>query len=345
MLRCSYSNLIQGFKRLSEKPFNSEQKYMAVSGIHVDTHAPPSLSPPSSTATVNGTVVDSAAREMYYVKGSIDLILDRCKFYYVNEDSTPGLDAHTRKVILTKAQSTASRGLRVIAMAYGYGSVDLTSDINTLTGGHVNGNISLGVQSRVVSRAVSPAPNLLSSVIGEKERDNLVFVGFATMFDPPRKGVADSVGLLQAGGVHVVMITGDAEQTAVSIAKSLGLHVGRAQSNGFEAVRYTGVLTGPTIDTLTPSQLSELCSSTSVFARATPKHKMRIVEAFQKKGFVVGMTGDGVNDAPALKMADIGLSMGKSGTDVAKEAADCILVDDAFETILFAIEEGELVGV
>ncbi|KAL9712101.1 High affinity Ca2+/Mn2+ P-type ATPase-like protein [Leucoagaricus gongylophorus] len=330
-----------GFKRLSEKPFNSEQKYMAVSGIHVDTHAPPSLSPPSSTATVNGTVVDSAAREMYYVKGSIDLILDRCKFYYVNEDSTPGLDAHTRKVILTKAQSTASRGLRVIAMAYGYGSVDLTSDINTLTGGHVNGNISLGVQSRVVSRAVSPAPNLLSSVIGEKERDNLVFVGFAAMFDPPRKGVADSVGLLQAGGVHVVMITGDAEQTAVSIAKSLGLHVGRAQSNGFEAVRYTGVLTGPTIDTLTPSQLSELCSSTSVFARATPKHKMRIVEAFQKKGFVVGMTGDGVNDAPALKMADIGLSMGKSGTDVAKEAADCILVDDAFETILFAIEEGK----
>lgn len=336
MLKCLGSDLVQGFKRLSEKPFNSEQKYMAVSGIHVDVLSP--------SSTVNGTVVNSAAREMYYIKGSIDFILDRCKFYYVNEDSTPGLDACARKAILAKAQSTAARGLRVIAMAYGYGPVGSTSNVDTLTGGHVNGNIPVGLQSGVVSRAVSPAPNsssFTSSVIGEKERDNLVFVGFAAMFDPPRKGVADSVGLLQASGVHVVMITGDAEQTAVSIAKDLGLRVGKAQPSGSEAVRYAGVLTGPTIDTLTSSQLSELCSSTAVFARATPKHKMRIVEAFQKRGFVVGMTGDGVNDAPALKMADIGLSMGKSGTDVAKEAADCILVDDAFETILFAVEEGE----
>ncbi|KAJ3559192.1 hypothetical protein NP233_g11328 [Leucocoprinus birnbaumii] len=332
-----------GFKRLSEKPFNSEQKYMAISGIHID----PSLSPSLTTI--------SSSRETFYMKGSIDIILEKCKFYYVNEDSTPGLDSNTRKAILNKAQSTAARGLRVIAMAYGYGSVESHST-------PLNSNTPIPGQSRVASRAASPAPPYTSSSNaaaagggGGGGGDNLVFVGFAAMFDPPRKGVADSIGLLQAGGVHVVMITGDAEQTALAIAKDLGLRVGRAlppisssvngsshpQQQQQQQPRYTGVLTGPTIDTLTPSQLSELCSSTSVFARTTPKHKMRIVEAFQSRGFVVGMTGDGVNDAPALKMADIGLSMGRSGTDVAKEAADCILVDDAFETILFAVEEGK----
>lgn len=334
------------FKRISEKPFNSEQKYMAVSGIHTDTQASSTSGKISPSSTNGNSSINNIAREMHYIKGSIDTILDRCKFYYVNEDSTPGLDAHTRRAILNKAQSTAARGLRVIAMAYGYGSVDAPSAINTPIGG----------QSRAASRASSPAPPAYLGGNGNGEKDNLVFVGFVAMFDPPRKGVADSIGLLQAGGVHVVMITGDAEQTAVAIAKDLGLRVGKAlpptsngsaltsnssQSQPEQRQRYTGVLTGPTLDTLTSSQLAELCSSTSIFARTTPKHKMRIVEAFQSRGFVVGMTGDGVNDAPALKMADIGLSMGRSGTDVAKEAADCILVDDAFETILFAIEEGK----
>lgn len=229
--------------------------------------------------------------------------------------------------MLSKAQSTASRGLRVIGMAYGYGSVE--SGNGTQMGSRV--------PSRMGSRSPSPAPPYTN---GGAEKDNLVFVGFAAMFDPPRKGVADSIGLLQDGGVHVVMITGDAEHTAVAIAKDLGLRVGRPVLSD-AGDRYTGVLTGSQIDNLSQQQLNELIGSTSVFARTTPKHKMRIVEAFQSRGAIVGMTGDGVNDAPALKMADIGLSMGKSGTDVAKEAADVILVDDGFGTILFAVEEGE----
>ncbi|KAF7782760.1 hypothetical protein Agabi119p4_2136 [Agaricus bisporus var. burnettii] len=303
------------FKRTSEKPFNSEQKYMAVSGIHMDSTFSSSsehLRPPNGTINAN-------SREMYYIKGSIEIILDRCKFYYVNEESTPGLDEETRKAIMTKAQSTASRGLRVIAMAYGYGNID-----------------SFHNSSRSVSRASSP----IHTHGGEK--DHLVFVGFAAMVDPPRKGVADSVGLLQAGGVHVVMITGDAEHTALAIAKDIGFRVGR-QLHPLEGAgqRYSGVLTGKAIDRLSKAQLKEIVGGISVFARTTPKHKMRIVEAFQSRGAVVAMTGDGVNDAPALKMADIGLSMGKSGTDVAKEAADAILVDDNFSTILPAIEEGK----
>ncbi|PFH52196.1 hypothetical protein AMATHDRAFT_57558 [Amanita thiersii Skay4041] len=295
------------FKRLSEKPFNSEQKYMAISGIHEDRAS---------------LQVNSSPREMYYIKGSIDTILDRCKFYYVNEESTPSLDSNTRNAIATKANLAASKGLRVIALAYGYGPVDAPS----------------GSPSRTTSRSPSPAP------LESYEKTNLVFVGFQAMLDPPRKGVADSIGLLQAAGVHVVMITGDAEQTALSIAQKLGLRVGRGaggSSEGGGVVTSRYCLTGSAIDQMSKTQLMERVGTVSVFARTTPRHKMAIVEAFQSRGAVVAMTGDGVNDAPALKMADIGVSMGKSGTDVAKEAADVILVDDNFSTILPAVEEGK----
>ncbi|KAG5635653.1 hypothetical protein H0H81_010523 [Sphagnurus paluster] len=299
------------FERLSERPFSSEHKYMAVSGVHHD---------------VSGT---GSPREMYYIKGSIEAILDRCKFYYVSDESTPALDANTRGVVLSKAHATAARGLRVLAMAYGYGAVE-----------------DVGRASRAVSRTGSPGGGGERTPAGEKT--NLVFVGFQAMLDPPRKGVADAIGLLQSGGVQVVMITGDSEQTALSIARELGLRVGR----GGGGVSASGVplangtvgtycLTGKMIDQMTKAQLRERVGNVSVFARTTPRHKMAIVEAFQSRGAVVAMTGDGVNDAPALKMADIGVSMGKSGTDVAKEAADVILVDDNFSTILPAIEEGK----
>ncbi|KAJ7672090.1 hypothetical protein B0H17DRAFT_1017457 [Mycena rosella] len=308
------------FKRVSERPFNSEQKYMSVSGVHTDA---PSLA-------VNGG--GSGAREMYYIKGSIDTVLERCKFYYVNDDSTPALDASTRGVILAKAQGVASRGLRVVAMAFGLGSG---------------------------TPAGSRSP---SSEGEERENWNLVFAGFQAMFDPPRKGVADSIALLQAGGVQVVMITGDAEETALSIARALGLKVGSQRGHGrghghrnghagsvdlgSSALAGSGTgnsycLTGKAIDQMSKAQLKERVGTVTVFARTTPRHKMAIVEAFQSRGAVVAMTGDGVNDAPALKMADIGVSMGKSGTDVAKEAADVILVDDNFSTILPAVEEGK----
>ncbi|KAF9234187.1 hypothetical protein BU15DRAFT_90076 [Melanogaster broomeanus] len=221
----------------------------------------------------------------------------------VSDNSTPALDANARSVILSNAQKTASRGLRILAMAYGYGSVD------------------------------SPKPDL------NDEKSNLVFVGFQAMLDPPRKGVADAIGLLQSGGVQVVMITGDAEQTALAIAQKLGLRVGPTRGQSGQFNRYC--LTGKEIDQMSKAQLMERVGSVSVFARTTPRHKMAIVEAYQARGAVVAMTGDGVNDAPALKMADIGVSMGKSGTDVAKEAADMILVDDNFSTIMPAVEEGK----
>ncbi|KAL4079073.1 hypothetical protein J3A83DRAFT_4206912 [Scleroderma citrinum] len=295
------------FTRLAERPFNSEQKYMAVSGIHAQS-----------------VLYSGNPREMYYIKGSIDAVLDRCRFYYVSDGSTPPLDSNMRSVILSRAHSTASRGLRVLAMAYGYGAVDSPKP---------DSNVSLlnSRRSHSVSNSRSASPD------GEKA--NLIFVGFQAMLDPPRKGVSDAVNLLQSGGIQVVMITGDAEETALATARKLGLRVGTTRGQAGQPSRHC--LTGKDIDQMTKVQLVERVAGVSVFARTTPRHKMAIVEAFQARGAIVAMTGDGVNDAPALKMANIGISMGKSGTDVAKEAADMILVDDNFSTILPAVEEGK----
>jgi Ca2+-transporting ATPase len=240
---------------------------MAVSGIHEDTPG----------TAVPHRQVNGAPREMYYIKGSIEAILDRCKFYYVNEESTPSLDANTKNVIMTRANTAAAKGLRVIAMAYSYGSA--TASV---------------AQTPQTSRASSPSPTgpTANGVNGTGDKTNLVFVGFQAMLDPPRKGVADSIGLLQAGGVQVVMITGDAEPTALSIAQKLGLRVSRTASVG-GGVSSAHCLTGKAIDQMTKAQLKERVGNVSVFARTTPKHKMAIVEAFQARGRVVAMTGDG----------------------------------------------------
>ncbi|KAI7884143.1 PMR1-type calcium-transporting P-type ATPase [Mucor mucedo] len=183
-----------------------------------------------------------------------------------------------------------------------------------------------------VSAMSSHGLRVLSTAFGESEND-LCYTGFLAVHDPPRPGVGDAIKKLVQGGVKVVMITGDAEATAMSIARRLGIPT---NSNG-------SCLTGYDIEHMSERQLQEMIHTVSVFARTTPKHKLAIVRAFQETGAVVAMTGDGVNDAPALKMADIGISMGKSGTDVSKEASDMILVDDDFSTILHAIEEGKAI--
>jgi Ca2+-transporting ATPase len=169
------------------------------------------------------------------------------------------------------------------------------------------------------------------------EHNKLTLCGLQALQDPPRPGVKDAVSRLKSGGVQVVMITGDAASTAAAIAKQLGII--DVIGNGHRQIN--GIVTGKELDAMSQRVLEEQINNFSVFARTNPRHKMRIVEALQTHGHIVAMTGDGVNDAPALKMADIGISMGKGGTDVAKEAADMILVDDNFATILPAVEEGK----
>ena len=159
--------------------------------------------------------------------------------------------------------------------------------------------------------------------------ENMIFVGLIGMIDPPRKGVKEAVETCKKAGIKTVMITGDHIATASAIAKKLGiLKVGEK------------AVTGNELNNMSDLELEKNISSYSVFARVTPEHKVRIVKAWQKSGNVVAMTGDGVNDSPALKNADIGIAMGKGGTDVAKNASDMILADDNFVTIIEAVRQG-----
>ncbi len=162
-----------------------------------------------------------------------------------------------------------------------------------------------------------------------------VFLGLQGMIDPPRDEAIAAVKICRQAGIKVKMITGDHPHTAVAIAGQIGLPVG-----DIDAPRQKAVLTGRDLEKLSDDELRQAVEETSVFARATPEQKIRLVRALQARGHVVAMTGDGVNDAPALKQADIGVAMGITGTDVSKEAADMVLTDDNFSSIEAAVEEG-----
>jgi len=161
------------------------------------------------------------------------------------------------------------------------------------------------------------------------EEEELTFIGLAGMIDPPRPEAKDSVEILKGAGVRTVMITGDHKDTAFAIAKELGIAENESQC-----------ITGSQIERLTQENLNALVDDLRVFARVSPQHKVMIVKALKSCGYIVSMTGDGVNDAPSLKTADIGVAMGITGTDVAKGAADMVLTDDNFSTIEKAVEEG-----
>ncbi len=163
----------------------------------------------------------------------------------------------------------------------------------------------------------------------ENVEENLTFLGMTGMLDPPRKEVAKAVDTCHTAGIRVIMITGDHKVTALAIARQL--HILEEGSTA---------ITGPELDAMTDEQLKEAVKTAAVFARVSPSDKLRIIQALQENGEVVAMTGDGVNDSPALKAADIGIAMGKTGTDVAKDASDMILTDDNFTTIESSIREG-----
>ena len=182
---------------------------------------------------------------------------------------------------------------------------------------------------RVLAIAYLDIPNLPSKIDTETVEKNLIFIGLIGMIDPPREGVKEAVATCKKAGIKTVMITGDHIITAKAIAKDLGILRGSDLA-----------VTGEELDKIPQSILQKNIMNYSVFARVTPEHKVRIVKAYQSTGAVVAMTGDGVNDAPALKNADIGIAMGKNGTDVAKSAADMVLTDDNFVTIVEAVKQG-----
>ena len=185
-------------------------------------------------------------------------------------------------------------------------------------------------------RVLAVAYRTLDDVAGEPDPEavetDLTFLGFVAMQDPPRTEVADAVATAKAAGLRTIMITGDHATTAAAIARQIGI----LRSDG-------RVLDGAGLDTLSDEALRREIEHIDVFARVSPQHKVRIVEALKAEGHIVAMTGDGVNDAPALKRSDIGIAMGITGTDVAKDAADMVLVDDNYASIVAAIEQGRVI--
>lgn len=235
------------------------------------------------------SVVIAARGRFAYVKGAPESVLERCDRVLL-DGKAKKLDKAARSEILARNRALASGALRTLAFAY-----------KPFPDAHVD--------ERCVERG-------------------LIFVGIAGMIDPPREEAKRSVALCRQAGIRAVMITGDHRDTAVAIARELGI------------LNKDEVITGEELERMGDAQLERHAQRISVYARVSPQHKMRIVKALQKTGSVVAMTGDGVNDAPALKAADIGVAMGITGTDVSKEAAAAVLLDDNFATIVAAVEEG-----
>ena len=187
---------------------------------------------------------------------------------------------------------------------------------------------------RVLAMAYKVIDNLPETIDTDSIEHDLIFAGLVGMIDPERKEAAAAIKVAQSAGIRTIMITGDHRDTAQAIAKRLGI---------LRPEQEDGVLTGGELNDISDEELERTVETYSVYARVSPEHKVRIVKAWQKNGKVVSMTGDGVNDAPSLKQADIGVGMGITGTEVSKGASDMVLADDNFETIVVAVEEGRKV--
>jgi Ca2+-transporting ATPase len=247
---------------------------------------------------------------LVFVKGAPDLLVDRCVAWERAGRAEP-LTPEARAAILETNDHMASEALRVLGIAF-----------RRLDG---------------VPTAASPSPDTLEA--------DLTFLGLVGMIDPPRDEARMAIRACREAGIRTVMITGDHKLTAMAVARELELPT---EGNGNRddprsADAPLRVLEGRDLDRLSEADLARMVTKVSVYARVSPEHKMKIVGAWKSQDHVVAMTGDGVNDAPALKRADIGVAMGITGTDVTKEACDMVLADDNFATIAAAVEEGRVI--
>ncbi|MDB6228912.1 cation-translocating P-type ATPase [Lactobacillus amylovorus] len=262
----SESDLRGLLTRQQEVPFDSDRKLMSTKHL---IHTVPTI----------------------FVKGAIDVLLDRCDNIRIGDEVRPITD-EDRKKILAQNEHFSENGLRVLTFAYKEKDEDLTPETE----------------------------------------HGFTFIGLVSEMDPPREESIEAVARAKKAGIRTVMITGDHKVTAVAIAKKIGIF-----SDGDIAV------TGLELDKMSDEELEQKIEKIAVYARVSPENKIRIVNAWQKKDKIVSMTGDGVNDAPALKKADIGVAMGITGTEVSKDAASMILADDNFATIIKAVANGRTV--
>ena len=248
--------------------------------------------PFDSARKMMSTVHWAGTAFVQYTKGAPDALLSRCTHYAEDGKILPMTDAK-RQEILNSNKAMADRALRVLAVA----------------------------KRDWAEKPADNAPEYLEK--------NLVFLGLTGMIDPIRPEVKAAIAECRSAGIRAVMITGDHRDTAVAIAKELGIITDESQA-----------VTGADLDGLSDEQLREKVTEYGVYARVQPEHKTRIVQAWKARGAVTAMTGDGVNDAPSIKSADIGIGMGITGTDVTKNVADMVLADDNFATIVVAVGEG-----
>jgi len=246
-----------------------------------------------------------------YTKGAPDIVLSRCSHWLVEGQVKPLTEAD-RRAWLEKNAALASEALRVLAVATRTVSEAELKQAQDAGGGPALAKIA--------------------------ERD-MTFVGLLGMIDPPRPEVIPAIRQAKEAGIRTIMITGDYPATARAIARQIGLLTDNEQ----RASRNSDVVTGAELEAMSDDALRETVKTTSVFARVAPEHKVRIVTAVRSNGHVAAMTGDGVNDAPALKRADIGVAMGITGTDVSKETADMVLTDDNYASIVRAVEQGRII--
>ncbi|MBI3167161.1 MAG: cation-translocating P-type ATPase [Chloroflexi bacterium] len=300
------SSLDSSFPRSAELPFDSERKRMTT--VHHLAQYDPTV--------LSGLEIGDT-RYIAFTKGGIDGLLDITSHVWADGKSIQ-IDEEWKTRIEAANERLAKKGMRV-----------------------------LGVGFRLM--------NSIPEIIQTDLEQNITLVGLFGMIDPPRNEVRDAVAVARSAGIRPIMITGDHPLTAMEIARQLGivhapaaLHAPTAvpgeesAQHGYAALSIKA-LTGAEIENLTPDELKNVVDEVSVFARVAPEHKLRIVQALQEKGHVVAMTGDGVNDAPALRKADIGVAMGITGTDVSKEASDLVLLDDNFATIVAAVKEGRTI--
>jgi Ca2+-transporting ATPase len=242
-----------------------------------------------------------------FVKGAPDLLVDRCVAWETGGGRVEPLSAEIRAGILEANDRMASDALRVLGIAY---------------------------------RRLDAVPATMSPDTVEA---SLTFLGLVGMIDPPRDEARAAIRSCRDAGIRTVMITGDHKLTASAVARELGLLTSNGDGAGPRGGDPMRVLEGRDLDRLSEDDLARMVNGVAVYARVSPEHKMKIVSAWKSQEHVVAMTGDGVNDAPALKRADIGVAMGITGTDVTKEACDMVLADDNFATIAAAVEEGRVI--
>jgi len=236
------------------------------------------------------------------VKGAPEIMLSRC--HYVMQQGQPILLTETARADIEKRNDAlASQALRVLAVA--------TRSMSAVT---------LGIDPKTPASEIE---------LSESIEEDLVLLGLIGMIDPPRAEVKDAVAVARRAHIRTVMITGDHPATAAAIARELNILEPGSR-----------IVTGTDLRSMDDAQLDAIVDDVRVFARVDPDHKLRIVQSLQRKGHIAAMTGDGINDAPALKTANVGIAMGITGTDVSKEAADIVLTDDNFASIVKAIEEG-----